>query len=224
MKRMVIVVVVALAVIVPGALVIRYWPRAPWQPRMSQAPAVEPAAAAAPGTPNPLASFDVREVGRAGTRVKLWVTPPGTGCPYGVEFTRRSGDLTAIVQRRGSAEHTPVPVAAGWVDRLNAAVRHASARPAQGGVEADLAVEHPGKLPEKYRVRFDPEGPGWTVLDEILSHYGLLSYTVKKGDTPARIAKQLLGDSRRWPEILAVNPGLKPDKMQPGDVIHLPRK
>ncbi len=59
---------------------------------------------------------------------------------------------------------------------------------------------------------------------EILSHYGLVSYTVKKGDTPAKIAQKLLGDSQRWPEVMAVNPGLEPDKLQPDDVIFVPKR
>ena len=230
-KSIAIIVVAALAVLAPGVVALWYWPGARGIARVNQAPAVPADAAAAPGAPGPLASFDLRDAGNGRERVKLWVTPPRSRLAYGVEFVGRGGMLSATVQRHGAAERTPVPMAASWVDRLNAAVRgtgeaspEAVARREKRGVVAEMVVERPGEVPEKFAVRFDPEGPGWAVLDEILSHYGLSDYTVKRGDTPAAIAKKLLGDSRRWPDILELNPGLKPERMQPGDVIHVPRK
>jgi nucleoid-associated protein YgaU len=227
-KSIAIIVVAALAVLVPGVLALRFWPGARGIARVNQAPAVPADAGSASG---PLASFDLRDAGSGFERVKLWVTPPRSRLAYGIEFVCRGGALNAMVQRRGAAERTPVPMAASWIDRLNAAIRgtgeaspESAARREKRGIVAEMVVERPGEVPGKFAVRFDPEGPGWAVLDEILSHYGLADYTVKRGDTPAGIAKKLLGDSRRWPDILELNPGLKPERMQPGDVIHVPRK
>jgi len=223
LKRAAVIVGVAFVVAVPGMLALRFWPAHAASARPAQAPPASPAAAT-PGCPSPLASFDVRAVGTGATRIKLWVTPPGGPAAYGVEFSGKGADLRALVQRRGAAERTPVPVPAGWADRINAAVRRSAENPTERGISADLVVEYLGEVPQKYEVRFDPEGAGWAVLDEILSHYGLLNYTVKRGDTPSGIARKVLGDARRWSDILAVNPGLKPDKLKPGDVIRVPRK
>lgn len=48
------------------------------------------------------------------------------------------------------------------------------------------------------------------------------SYTVRKGDTLVRIAKKVYGDARRWPEIIAANPGLDMKKLAPGATLVLP--
>ena len=229
--RAAVVALVALAVAVPGMLMIVLWPRGERPMRASQAPGAPVHADATVGRPHPLSGFDLREVSRAPTRIKIWVTPPRSPSAYGLEFEGSGASVRAIVTHRGSAERTTVPLVGSWVDRLNGAIRGTAetspesvARRMQGGLSADMVIERAGEIPEKYEVRFDPEGPAWAVLDEILSHYGLVSYTVKKGDTPAKIAQKLLGDSRRWPEIMAVNPGLKPDKLQPDDVIFVPKR
>lgn len=49
-----------------------------------------------------------------------------------------------------------------------------------------------------------------------------LSYTVKAGDTLSSIAKSKLGDEARWKEIVPLNPGLQPDKLQPNQSLWLP--
>ena len=48
------------------------------------------------------------------------------------------------------------------------------------------------------------------------------TYTIRKSDTLWSIAKRRLGSGRRWKEIVAVNPGLDPTKLQPGQTIKLP--
>ncbi len=47
-------------------------------------------------------------------------------------------------------------------------------------------------------------------------------YVVQTGDTLFAIAKALLGDGTRWPEIVKLNPGLTPENLQPGQAIRLP--
>ncbi len=47
-------------------------------------------------------------------------------------------------------------------------------------------------------------------------------YTVKKGDTLARIASRYLGSSERWREIVAANPGIKPNRLEIGSRLNMP--
>ena len=225
LRRVAVIALVAVLVAVPGALLIRYWPRGARPARVTQAPAV-PIPAPTPGVANPLGSFDLRDAASGAARIKLWVTPPGSPLAYGVEFAGKPGQLTALISRRGSAEHFTLPMAASWIERLNDAVRKPSAPlpPGREEIIADMVVERPGEVPGKYAVRLDVEGAGWAVLEEILSHYGLAIYVVRPGDTPAKIAQKILGDSRRAQEILEMNPGLKPDRLRPGDAIHVPKR
>lgn len=50
-------------------------------------------------------------------------------------------------------------------------------------------------------------------------------YTVRQGDTLARLAGQAYGDPAAWPRILAANAGqlADPDAIFPGQVLHIPR-
>ena len=50
----------------------------------------------------------------------------------------------------------------------------------------------------------------------------LPTYTVQKGDTLSEISQKLLSSAKRSKLILAVNPGLNPDRLQAGQVIKLP--
>ena len=47
-------------------------------------------------------------------------------------------------------------------------------------------------------------------------------YVVKDGDTLSQIAEKYLDGASHWPEIVAVNPGLVPEKLRTGRTIHLP--
>lgn len=49
-------------------------------------------------------------------------------------------------------------------------------------------------------------------------------YLVQKGDTLWSIAQSKLGAGKRWQEIVALNPGLTPEKLQAGMKIKLPEK
>ena len=49
-------------------------------------------------------------------------------------------------------------------------------------------------------------------------------YEVQEGDLLGTIAREQLGSSRRWREIVKANPGIDPDKLKLGQKIHLPAK
>ena len=49
-------------------------------------------------------------------------------------------------------------------------------------------------------------------------------YTVRRGDTLWSLAKEFLGDGKRWPEIVNANPGLVPEKLAVGRQIVIPPK
>ncbi|MEZ6019308.1 MAG: LysM peptidoglycan-binding domain-containing protein [Planctomycetota bacterium] len=48
------------------------------------------------------------------------------------------------------------------------------------------------------------------------------TYTVQSGDVLSRIAQKQLGSAKRYTEILALNPGLKPEKLYVGQVLQMP--
>lgn len=48
------------------------------------------------------------------------------------------------------------------------------------------------------------------------------TYVVKGGDTLSEIAQRELGSSRRWQEIVAMNPGLDPARLRAGKELRLP--
>jgi nucleoid-associated protein YgaU len=48
------------------------------------------------------------------------------------------------------------------------------------------------------------------------------AYQVRAGDTLSEIAQRELGSARRWPEIVAANPGLDPAKLHVGRSIRIP--
>lgn len=48
------------------------------------------------------------------------------------------------------------------------------------------------------------------------------TYTIKKGDTLGKIAKELLGSTTKWQKIAKANPSINPNKLKVGDVLVIP--
>jgi hypothetical protein len=64
-------------------------------------------------------------------------------------------------------------------------------------------------------------GSAWAVIDKPTQPY--ISYTVKLGDKLGVVARDLLADSRKWPELARLN-GLKnPNLIFPGQVLDVPQ-
>ena len=49
------------------------------------------------------------------------------------------------------------------------------------------------------------------------------NYTVKKGDTLFRIAKEHYGDGKKWQQIAAANPGVSPSSLKVGQTLVMPQ-
>jgi nucleoid-associated protein YgaU len=90
----------------------------------------------------------------------------------------------------------------------------------------DSFLSYPGWVPSLPSAR-----PGRFELADLLRFAGVLAggsppriYTVRPGDTLSGIARDQLGDARRWPEIFVVNRAIirHPDRIFPGQVLTLP--
>jgi nucleoid-associated protein YgaU len=79
--------------------------------------------------------------------------------------------------------------------------------PAEGAVGSfdfgEQPLRYPGEHSSTGRVQAD----------------GTMTHVVRGGETLGDIAKNYFGTTSRWKDIQALNPGLKPTKMRPGDVI-----
>ncbi len=59
----------------------------------------------------------------------------------------------------------------------------------------------------------------WFKLSQAQSYS---QYTVKDKDTLSSIAKNVLGDEKRWQEIAKINPQINPNRIKAGMVINMP--
>ena len=48
------------------------------------------------------------------------------------------------------------------------------------------------------------------------------TYTVKKGDTLFKIAKEHYGDGKQWQKIASANPGVTPQSLRVGQTLNIP--
>ena len=94
----------------------------------------------------------------------------------------------------------------------------------------DIAVEpsrsQPVRLGGKPAVEPSPVAlPGAPpICPTVTNHQGSVSYRVKKGDTLSSLAKEYLGNSGRWQEIAALNPGLTAETLKADSIIQMPAK
>ena len=61
-------------------------------------------------------------------------------------------------------------------------------------------------------------------VGQVLSVNGARLYTVKAGDSPWRIAQELMGDGRRYAEIVQLNGLKEPYTIHTGQILKIPRK
>jgi nucleoid-associated protein YgaU len=61
-----------------------------------------------------------------------------------------------------------------------------------------------------------------TTTPEVGSSAGGSSYTVKKGDTLYKLAREHYGDGKQWQRIVSANPGITPQSLKVGQTLIIP--
>lgn len=71
-----------------------------------------------------------------------------------------------------------------------------------------------------------PQDPDFTDVSGGVSSNAIRTYTVARGDTLSKIARQVYGEARLWPLIHQANADRirDPDRIQPGWVLTIPPK
>ena len=90
--------------------------------------------------------------------------------------------------------------------------------------EAIKAAKEKAEKEKAKGVRQDVQGAVDKVLAERAAKKEKETYVVQSGDSLSKIAKELLGDAARWPEIYELNKDQieNPDLIYPGQELRLP--
>lgn len=163
----------------------------------SQRPAPSPAGPAAPADAGASSPTPPSGAPRPAGRTDLGAS----GAQPGAEERLVAGQPSQFTPLGSSAPSGPVLV--GGAGRLPEGSTAAEI-PRLGGLQATPPGSAPG-------AQASNAGPA-----------PLATYTVQKGDTLSEISQKLLSSAKRSKLILAVNPGLDPDRLQAGQVIKLP--
>ncbi|MBI3038658.1 LysM peptidoglycan-binding domain-containing protein, partial [bacterium] len=96
--------------------------------------------------------------------------------------------------------------------------------PSQEYEVAEPEAETPQTQPREGKNYSDSGSVSADAEEADASYYGQSggTYTIQRGDTMAKIAKNLLGSSKRWHEISRANPNLNPNKLVVGQSIVIP--
>jgi nucleoid-associated protein YgaU len=148
-------------------------------------------------------------------RPELQPVPQPPAQPTGtLQYVVQSGDsLAKIARQKLGAESRWVEIQSlnGGLEPRNLRVGKTILLPAGGAVSNTVAnVTRPRADPTPAPKQTQPATSGGSI------------YIVKKGDGLRAIARRELGDESRWTEILAANPGLKADRIHPGDKLKMP--
>jgi nucleoid-associated protein YgaU/DNA-binding SARP family transcriptional activator len=116
----------------------------------------------------------------------------------------------------------------GVVDRASGRSQHSDV--GDGSVAAVAPALVPAPAPAPAPASTTPQAPA-TAAEAPSAASGTKTYTVRQGDSLSSIAKNVLGDSRRWDELFELNQGRpqaggppiwRADLIWPGDVLVLP--
>lgn len=91
-------------------------------------------------------------------------------------------------------------------------------------VQAATAVTARNNTYAKAQTHAKPVAAKTAGFDADASYYGQSggSYVVQKNDTLGKIAKKLLGSSKRWREIAGANPQINPNRLEAGMSLNIP--
>lgn len=99
--------------------------------------------------------------------------------------------------------------------------------PAQGGTPLSEAADEGAPLTLEAQAPREEPAPEQVIglkadAPALPAAAAARAYAVRPGDTLSEIAQHELGSSRRWPELVAANPGLDPGKLRVGQSIRIP--
>jgi nucleoid-associated protein YgaU len=162
---------------------------------------------ASSGRQEPLAGGDPTKAPTTGGETKDPAPKPETRV---VAYKVQDGDTYESLAR------TKLGKASLWteIQRLNPAIKPEKLRPGQ-----EIQMPTTASLAAAAPVRDGAASKPIAVPPD-----GNRTYTVRKGDNFERIAKAELGNSRRFLELVELNPDVKPEKLRPGMSIKLPKK
>jgi nucleoid-associated protein YgaU len=151
-----------------------------------------------------------------------------------IEAAASTPEQVEALQAGGFDERTPL-----WYYILAEAKHHGGERlgPVGSTIVAEVLIGLVRRSPDSIL-----RSPGWSPslpqatpgvfeLQDLLRFAGVFGqatgpklYTVKRGDTLSKIAREQLGDADRWPEIFVLNRAIirHPDRIFPGQVLTLP--
>jgi 5'-nucleotidase / UDP-sugar diphosphatase len=115
--------------------------------------------------------------------------------------------------------------AAALASGCNSSNKSASARPPLSPLVTDISPTPPAHYPYSPQpiqpMAAQPiEQPAATAS---FASSGGGTYTVQKGDTLYKIARERYGDGKQWQKIAAANPGLSPQSLKVGQKISVPQ-
>jgi len=162
-----------------------------------------------------------------GTVLAIILLLPPYEEPKAPEDRPRAEDALAPVASDAHAPKTsePAPLPAAAAQRLeqlrsprSAPPRDQAPQPASSARPSSATQAPATSNPGGFAGARAGRPPG----DALLPAQPAATHVVKRGDTPATIARQYLGDAARWPEIAQANPGLDARSLQIGQVLRLP--
>ncbi|HEX6882135.1 MAG TPA: LysM domain-containing protein [Planctomycetota bacterium] len=143
---------------------------------------------------------------------------PASGAPA----AGRAGPGDAERRLSLAADSQPGPLQR----RPRAAERAAAAGQVPGALPLAADAAQPELLeepePEPAAAETEPAGVPRLAAAPVAPVEAGRAYTVRSGDTLSEIAQRELGSSRRWPEIVAANPGLDPARLHVGRKLRIP--
>jgi phage tail protein X len=149
-----------------------------------------------------------------------WVGLAAMGLGVMVAGCRMSPESTgpAPLMQMGVVVPEPLPETPTPYDE-----KPAAAKPVSMPVVTNTVVEQRAGAP----VMGPTEKPGAIRTDSLESNAApvrvvTMTYKVQKGDTLTGLSYKYMGKASRWPEIVAVNPGLTPEKLKYGRTIQVP--
>jgi len=147
------------------------------------------------------------------------------------DYVVRSGDSLALIARRqlGAENRWPeIQAANPGLDPKRLAPGMTLHMPTGAPAVANVAnTQKPVAAANKSTTKSAPKAtvakqPAADTKKVAAASKSTSTYTIKKGDLLRSIAREKLGDESRWKDIVAVNPGLDPQKLAVGQQIKLP--